>query len=277
MTVGIVGLGLIGGSFAKAYHEAGHRVLAFDTDQSVFDFATLSGAVDGLLSEESLSSCDLILIAVYPSAAVDYLRQHGAHIGPKPVVIDCCGTKRVVCAAAFPLAEQYRFTYLGGHPMAGTQYSGFGHARANLYHNAPMVIVPPDFDNIELLARAQELLRPAGFGSYSVTTAEKHDEMIAFTSQMAHLVSNAYIKSPTAEAHKGFSAGSYKDMTRVAWLNAPMWSELFLENRDNMLHELDCLMDRLMEYRAAIAEDDAAALTQLLEDGKKRKEEVDGR
>ena len=277
MTVGIVGLGLIGGSFAKAYHEAGHRVLAFDTDQSVFDFAVLSGAVDGLLSEESLSSCDLILIAVYPSAAVDYLRQHGAHIGPKPVVIDCCGTKRVVCAAAFPLAEQYRFTYLGGHPMAGTQYSGFGHARANLYHNAPMVIVPPDFDNIELLARAQELLRPAGFGSYSVTTAEKHDEMIAFTSQMAHLVSNAYIKSPTAEAHKGFSAGSYKDMTRVAWLNAPMWSELFLENRDNMLHELDCLMDRLMEYRAAIAEDDAAALTQLLEDGKKRKEEVDGR
>ena len=121
------------------------------------------------------------------------------------------------------------------------------------------------------------LLRPAGFGSYSVTTAEKHDEMIAFTSQMAHLVSNAYIKSPTARAHKGFSAGSYKDMTRVAWLNAPMWSELFLENRDNMLHELDCLMDRLMEYRAAIAEDDAAALTQLLEDGKKRKEEVDGR
>ena len=192
-------------------------------------------------------------------------------------MIDCCGTKRVVCAAAFPLAEQYRFTYLGGHPMAGTQYSGFGHARANLYHNAPMVIVPPAFDNIELLSRVQELLRPAGFGSYSVTTAEKHDEMIAFTSQMAHLVSNAYIKSPTARAHKGFSAGSYKDMTRVAWLNAPMWSELFLENRDNMLHELDCLMDRLMEYRTAIAEDDPDALTQLLEDGKKRKEEVDGR
>ena len=165
----------------------------------------------------------------------------------------------------------------GGHPMAGTQYSGFGHARANLYHNAPMVIVPPDFDNIELLSRVKELLSPAGFGSFSVTTADSHDEMIAFTSQMAHLVSNAYIKSPTAKAHKGFSAGSYKDMTRVAWLNAPMWSELFLENRDNMLHELDCLMDRLMEYRTAIAEDDPDALTQLLEDGKKRKEEVDGR
>ncbi len=277
MTVGIVGLGLIGGSFAKAYHAAGWTVYGYDVDESMLAFAQLADAVNAPLTMENIGTCDLVLLCVRPLAAIDYLRSAAPHIGSRPVVIDCCGTKRVVCAAAFPLAEQYRFTYLGGHPMAGTQHSGFGHARANLYHNAPMVIVPPDFDNIELLSRVQELLRPAGFGSYSVTTAEKHDEMIAFTSQMAHLVSNAYIKSPTARAHKGFSAGSYKDMTRVAWLNAPMWSELFLENRDNMLHELDCLMDRLMEYRAAIAEDDAAALTQLLEDGKKRKEEVDGR
>ena len=249
----------------------------YDVDESMLAFAQLADAVNAPLTMENIGTCDLVLLCVRPLAAIGYLRETAPHIGRKPGVIDCCGTKRVVCAAAFPLAEQYRFTYLGGHPMAGTQYSGFGHARANLYHNAPMVIVPPAFDNIELLSRVQELLRPAGFGSYSVTTAEKHDEMIAFTSQMAHLVSNAYIKSPTARAHKGFSAGSYKDMTRVAWLNAPMWSELFLENRDNMLHELDCLMDRLMEYRTAIAEDDPDALTQLLEDGKKRKEEVDGR
>lgn len=229
MTVGIVGLGLIGGSFAKAYHAAGWIVYGYDTDASMLAFAQLADAVNEPLTMDTIGSCDLVLLCVRPLAAIDYLREAAPHIGRKPIVIDCCGTKRVVCAAAFPLAEQYRFTYLGGHPMAGTQYSGFGHARANLYHNAPMVIVPPAFDNIELLSRVQELLRPAGFGSYSVTTAEKHDEMIAFTSQMAHLVSNAYIKSPTARAHKGFSAGSYKDMTRVAWLNAPMWSELFLE------------------------------------------------
>ena len=232
MTVGIVGLGLIGGSFAKAYHAAGWTVYGYDVDESMLAFAQLADAVNAPLTMENIGTCDLVLLCVRPLAAIGYLRETAPHIGRKPVVIDCCGTKRVVCAAAFPLAEQYRFTYLGGHPMAGTQYSGFGHARANLYHNAPMVIVPPAFDNIELLSRVQELLRPAGFGSYSVTTAEKHDEMIAFTSQMAHLVSNAYIKSPTARAHKGFSAGSYKDMTRVAWLNAPMWSELFLENRD---------------------------------------------
>ena len=276
MTVGIVGLGLIGGSFAKAYHEAGHRVLAFDTDQSVFDFAVLSGAVDGLLSEESLSSCDLILIAVYPSAAVDYLRQHGAHIGPKPVVIDCCGTKRVVCQALFPLAKEYGFTYLGGHPMAGTHNSGFKYARSNLYHGAPMVLVPPVFDDIELLQRAKDLLQPAGFGKFSVTTAEAHDEMIAFTSQLAHVVSNAYIKSPTAGSHKGFSAGSYKDMTRVAWLNPQMWAELFLENRDYLMRELDILSENLTAYRKALAEQDLPTLTKLLDDGRRRKEEVDG-
>ena len=277
MTVGIVGLGLIGGSFAKAYHAAGWTVFGFDTDESMLSFAQLADAVNETLTMENISACDLVLLCVRPLAAIEYLRGAAPHIGQKPVVIDCCGTKRVVCAAAFPLANQYHFTYLGGHPMAGTQYSGFGHARANLYHNAPMVIVPPDFDNIALLTRVKELLSPAGFGSYSVTTAQSHDEMIAFTSQMAHLVSNAYIKSPTASAHKGFSAGSYKDMTRVAWLNAPMWSELFLENRDFMLQELDCLMENLMQYRAAIAAGDSEALTALLEEGKKRKEEVDGR
>ena len=277
MRAGIVGLGLIGGSFAKAYHAAGWTVLGYDLDESVLSFARLADAVDEPLTMQNIASCDLVLICVRPQAAVDYLREAAPHIGPHPVVIDCCGTKRVVCEACFPLAREYGFTYLGGHPMAGTQYSGFGHARANLYHNAPMVIVPPDFDNIALLTRVKELLSPAGFGSYSVTTAQSHDEMIAFTSQMAHLVSNAYIKSPTASAHKGFSAGSYKDMTRVAWLNAPMWSELFLENRDFMLQELDCLMENLMQYRAAIAAGDSEALTDLLEEGKKRKEEVDGR
>ena len=276
MRVGIVGLGLIGGSFAKAYQEAGHEVLAFDRDESVLSFAQLEGAVSAPLTKENIGTCDLVLVAIYPEAAVNYIRDMAPYIGTKPMVIDCCGTKRVVCAAAFPLAEQYRFTYLGGHPMAGTQYSGFGHARANLYHNAPMVIVPPDFDNIALLSRVQELLRPAGFGSYSVTTAEKHDEMIAFTSQLAHVASNAYIKSPTAKKHKGFSAGSYKDMTRVAWLAPHMWAELFMENKEFLLKEIDCYIEHLSEYKTAMEHDDEETLIRLLDEGKKRKEEVDG-
>lgn len=276
MRVGVVGLGLIGGSFAKAYHQAGHEVLAWNRSRSVLDFAMMSGAVDGELNEENISACDLVLVTLYPQAAIDYLDRMGRHIGKKPMVLDCCGTKRVVCEACFKIAARDGFLYLGGHPMAGTHHSGFKYARADMYVGAPMVIVPPVYDDITLLDRAKALLSPAGFESYSVTTAEKHDEMIAFTSQLAHVVSNAYIKSPTAGLHKGFSAGSYKDMTRVAWLNAPMWAELFMENRDYLCRELDGIITELVRYKAAMEDGDMEKLTELLEDGKRKKEEVDG-
>lgn len=277
MTVGIVGLGLIGGSFAKAYHEAGETVLACNRTEDTLRFAMLSGAVDGELTEENIGSCDIVIIAVFPEAAEAFLRRMAPHIGKKPVVIDACGTKRKICSMCFPIAEEYGFTYLGGHPMAGTHKSGFKYARANLFHNAPMVIVPPSFDDIELLDRVKTLLAPVGFGSISVTTAEKHDELIAFTSQMPHIISNAYIKSPTAAAHKGFSAGSYKDLTRVAWLNPKLWAELFLENRDCILNELDWFIAALERYRDAVKNDDSETLEKLLDDGRRRKEEVDGR
>ena len=276
MTVGIVGLGLIGGSFAKAYHAAGERVLAQDIDRDVLSFAVISSAVDEELTDETMAECDLILLAVCPAAAVEWLRKNAPKIASHTIVIDCCGTKRTVCAACFPIAAQYGITYLGGHPMAGTQFSGFKYAKADLYHGAPMVLVPPRFDDIELLGRVKDLLTPAGFGSYSVTTAEQHDEMIAFTSQLAHVTSNAYIKSPTAKKHKGFSAGSYKDMTRVAWLAPRMWAELFLENRDFLLKEIDCYIEHLSQYKAAMEQNDEEELIRLLDEGKKRKEEVDG-
>lgn len=275
MYVGIVGLGLIGGSFAKAYSEAGHTVAAFDTDRSVLQFAMLSGAVKTELTDETLGKCDLILLCIYPDAAVEYLKKNGEKIGGDTVVIDCCGTKRVIVEAGMRLAEENGFTYVGGHPMAGTQYSGFKYAREDLFCGAPMVIVPPKYDDMVLFAHIKELLAPAGFASVSVTTAQKHDEIIAFTSQLAHVVSSAYIKSPTASAHKGFSAGSYKDMTRVAWLNPTMWTNLFFDNRDYLTNELDALIENLDAYRQALKKGDREALYRLLEEGRQRKEEVD--
>ena len=277
MTVGIAGLGLIGGSLAKAYHEAGERVLAYNRSRSVLDFAVMSGAVDGELTAENISECDILLLAMYPEAVIDYFREMAPHIGKSTVVMDCGGTKRKVCEACFAAAREYGVTFIGGHPMAGTHNSGFKYARANLFHGAPIVMVPPDPDDVELLEHAEKLLAPAGFGKFSITTAEKHDEMIAFTSQMAHVISNAYIKSPTAGQHKGFSAGSYKDMTRVAWLNPDMWAELFLENRDNLINEIDCFMRSMQQYRDALADGSRQELVQLLDEGRKRKAEVDGR
>lgn len=276
-TVGVVGLGLIGGSFAKAYHAAGWEVLAVNRTKPVLDYAILSGDVNGELTKDNVSQCDLVLVTIFPEAAIESIREFAPYFGKKPLVMDCCGTKRVVCQAVFPIAEEYGFTYVGGHPMAGTQYSGYKYAKATMYHNAPMVIVPPKYDDIFLLERVKDLLQPAGFSRISVTTAEKHDEMIAFTSQLAHVVSNAYVKSPTARIHHGFSAGSYKDLTRVAWLNAAMWSELFLENKDYLLNEINGLITHLEAYRTAMENDDQETLTALLNEGKRMKEEVDGR
>ena len=190
--------------------------------------------------------------------------------------MDLCGTKKNICACGFALARQYGFTFVGGHPMAGTQYSGIKYAKGNLFRGAPMVLVPPVYDDIAFLDRIEKLLAPAGFGRFSVTTADAHDRMIAFTSQLAHLVSNAYVKSPSARGHKGFSAGSYKDMTRVAWLNEQMWTELFLENKAPLLFELDQIIASLQEYRSALSEDDRETLCRLLRDGRIAKEEIDG-
>ncbi len=275
MNIGIVGLGLIGGSFAKAYAGCGHSVFALDTDPSTLAFAGVSGILTGELTKENAGECDLILICLYPHAAVDFLEEFGPGFGSRPVVIDCCGTKVSVMNSAAGIAKKYGFTYVGGHPMAGTQYSGFKYAKADLFKGAPMVIVPPDFSDIRLLSHIKDLLAPAGFGSFSVTTAEHHDVLIAFTSQLAHVVSNAYVKSPTAQEHKGFSAGSYRDLTRVAWLNPPMWAELFLDNKENLLSELDTLIDNLREYRDALADEDRDRLIKLLDDGRRLKEEVD--
>jgi prephenate dehydrogenase len=276
MTVGILGLGLIGGSAARAYAKAGHQVLACEKDESILGFAQLSGAVHGTLNSDTVGQCDLILLAIYPEGCISFLEKHAHLIQPAALVMDLCGIKEDVCRRCFPLAETYGFTFVGGHPMAGSHFSGFKFSRSNLFQGAPMVLVPPVFDDMQLLERAKEALSPCGFGSFSVCSAKEHDRLIAFTSQMPHVLSNAYIKSPTAGSHKGFSAGSYKDLTRVAWLNASMWAELCMENRENMLFELNTYIENLNAYKKALQSQDIAALTALLEEGRKRKEEVDG-
>ena len=276
MNVGILGLGLIGGSLARAYALEGHTVYAIQRNETMLSFAMLAGAVHGKLNEETIPKCDLILLAIYPDGSASWLEKNAHLISKDALVLDCCGVKQEICSRCFPIAREYGFTFVGGHPMAGSQFSGFKYSRADLFSGAPMVLVPPVFDDIALLQRVKDALKPCNFGFFSVTTAQEHDKMIAFTSQMPHILSNAFIKSPTARKHKGFSAGSYKDLTRVAWLNPQMWAELFLENRDNVLFELDYYIESLKQYQQAIRDNNMDALVRLLDEGKKRKEEVDG-
>ena len=276
MIIGVCGLGLIGGSMAKAYKAEGHTVYGFDKDTNTLGYASLASIIDGELNNETIKKCDIIFIALYPRATVKYLEEIAPFVDKNTIVMDLCGTKQLVCEKGFALAQKYGFTFVGAHPMAGTQYSGIKYSKATLFKNAPMVIVPPVYDDISFLDKVKQMLSPAGFGKLSVTTAKEHDSMIAFTSQLAHVVSNAYVKSPTAENHKGFSAGSYKDMTRVAWLNEQMWSELFLENKEPLLYEIDKIIDSLREYRDALEKEDTEKLTSLLRDGRIAKEKIDG-
>ena len=278
MTVGIAGLGLIGGSLAKAYKStAGHIVYGDDRDASVLGIAQIAGAIDGALDSDTVGKCDVIFIAVYPKAAVDYLANIAPMLSKETLVLDCCGVKRYVCEKCFDIAKQYGFTFVGGHPMAGTHYAGFKYSKPTLFKGAAMILVPPSYDDIMLYDRIEKALAPVGFGKLTITTAEKHDKMIAFTSQMAHIVSNAFIKSPSARNHKGYSAGSYKDLTRVAWLNPDMWSELLLENRDVLIRELDFFIGSVTRYRDALHNNDKETMRTLLDEGRTIKEELDGR
>ncbi len=276
MKVAICGLGLIGGSFARAYKNAGHTVLGSDTDSETIDFAITNGICDRIYTAEDIKECDLLIIAICPDAAKKYLADIASVIGEKCTVIDICGTKRGICEFGNKLADEYGFRFCGTHPMAGLHFSGIKYSRADLFEGASMVLAPQNSADEGFINSIKTLLAPAGFGRFTVCDASEHDRMIAYTSQLAHVVSNAYVKSPTAKMHHGFSAGSYKDLTRVAKLDENMWTELFLQNGDFLSDEIDHIIASLTQYKDAIKNNDASTLRALLRDGRILKEETDG-
>ena len=274
MNVGVVGLGLIGGSMARAYKKAGHTVYATDKDENILMFSQVSEVVTAPLDENTLPQCDLILICIMPEGTIKYLEKNSKYINKSAFVIDSCGTKVNVCKKGFELSNKYGYTFVGGHPMAGTHFSGFKYSRASMFSNAAMILVPEKNETIDVLQRVKNLLVGIGFKSVTISNAEEHDRIIAYTSQLAHVVSNAYVKSPNARVHKGFSAGSYRDLTRVAKLNPRMWAELFMENSDNITFEIDNIIAELQKYSDAIKAGDTEALEQLLAEGTKIKESI---
>lgn len=276
MKIAIIGLGLIGGSMAKSIKQnSNHIVYGYDIKDSIIKKANLVGAIDHTLTDESLQDCDLTIIALYPEASLEYIQRKQRIFKKGSIVLDCCGVKRTICQQAEPIALKHGFVFMGGHPMAGLEHSGFDHAKQGLFHNASMVLTPTK-GNIEDVQRIKTLFLQIGFTNIQIATPKEHDQMIAFTSQLAHVVSSAYIKSPSALSHRGFSAGSYKDMTRVAKLNEAMWAELFLDNPDYLTSEIDGMINRLQEYSKAIQVGDKERLLHLLKDGREKKAIIDG-
>lgn len=272
MTIGIIGLGIIGGSFARAIKAyTPHTVLAFNRSRSTLEAAISCGAADGELTAENIKACDLIIVCLPPEALIAWVRDWAPLIDTHTVVVDACGVKRPVVAALSPVAREHGFTFVGGHPMAGREVSGFVSSDERLWQGASMILTPEESLPDDTLDRLKKLFLSIGFGTVTVTTAEYHDRTIAYTSQLAHVASSAYIKSPTAQDHAGFSAGSFRDLTRVARLDPNLWTELFRDNSDYLLKELDELIFHLTEYREAIAAEDWNSVHALLKEGRELK------
>ncbi len=271
-SVGIIGLGLIGASFAKAIQGKCRCVLGWDIRDEVVKKAINDNTVDGEL--ESPENCDILILALYPSAAVEYIEKNSQKLKNKQIITDMCGVKRSVYKKIAPICEKTGAHYIGGHPMAGKECWGYDFAEANMFVNASMLLTPASnvpSDSVEII---KNLCKLAGFDKIIVTTPEEHDEIIAYTSQLAHIVSGAYMKSPTAEKHDGFSAGSYRDLTRVAKLNENMWTELFLDNSENLSREISMVIGFLEEYKKALDSRDAEELKFLLRQARERKETI---
>jgi len=272
VTIGIVGLGLIGGSLARSIKcHTKHTVLGTDLNETALLEAKMVGAIDGELTDEKLPECGVVLVALYPGATVSYILSRIDSFGPGTRIVDCCGVKRWVCGRLFPAFEGRQCVYMGGHPMAGRERSGFSYSQDDLFESASMILTPAPGTDVEVIRELKEFFLSIGFARVRFSTPEEHDEMISFTSQMAHIVSSAYVNSPLSTRHRGFSAGSFRDMTRVARLNEDMWTELFLENGDLLTEQTDRLIDNLKAFRDAIADRDEKKLRALLSEGNRIK------
>ena len=277
MNVAIVGLGLIGGSMAKSIkNRTAHTVWGADLNSETMTMARMCGAIDAPLTEENLPQADLVLVAIRPGAAIEWVRQHADRIAKSAILVDLCGVKRTVVAAIAPIAEQYGFAYIGGHPMAGRERGGFTASTEDLYVGASMILTPDKRTDMRLLETLKAFFLDLGFAGLTFSTPEEHDRIIAFTSQLAHIVSSAYVKSPEAQRRRGFSAGSFQDMTRVARLDEDMWTELFLDDEDFLTKELDELIGHLTDYRNALQDRDAQRLHDLLKEGRELKATAGG-
>lgn len=273
--VTVVGLGLMGGSMAMAIRKhTDYAVYGWNRTRSVADKAVSSGVLDGVADNAVLADTDILIIGLYPEATVDWLLEHMSKLKKGCIIVDMVGVKRYMVERLEQPAIDAGVHYIGGHPMAGREFSGYAFATADLFEGASMILVETRSSPLWAVDAAEGFFSQLGFACVMRCSATQHDDMIAFTSQLAHVVSSAYIKSPEALHHNGYSAGSYRDLTRVAKLNEDMWTELFMLNKGPLVREIDEIIRHLTEYRDAIADGKTEELRQLLREGRERKESI---
>lgn len=274
MNIVVAGLGIIGGSMAKAIKKyTDNRVLGINRSKKPLEQALGCGAIDEIADTSALSDCDMLIMGMYPDAAVEFVRANADRINKNCIVIDTSGIKSEICPKMTELAREHGFTFVGFHPMAGKEVNGFESSEADLFLGANAIILPCEADD-SAVATVAALASKIGFGTVVYTTPEEHDRMIAFTSQLPHVIACGYVFSPCCRKHKGFSGGSYRDVSRVANINAELWSELFINNSKPLVNEIDTFISSLEKIRNSIEKGDRAELTQLLQDARNVKEEL---
>lgn len=276
MKIGIIGLGLIGGSLGRAIiKKTEHTVYAMDISEDVMLKASLLNAYHEVLSDDNIGKVDILIIALYPRITIEYIKKYAPKLKKGAIITDCSGIKRNVVDAMRKVSVKYPdIAFIGGHPMAGREYIGINHSTAGLFEKASMILVPVSAD-IDARMTLKTIFYEIGFGTVVSTKAKNHDEMIAYTSQLAHIISSSYVKSPAAVKHYGYSAGSFRDLTRVAKLNPEMWAELMMDNKDCLIEEIQILEKHLSEYRKALESVDESKLKILLKEGNDLKENIE--
>ena len=272
MKIAVVGLGIIGGSYCKAIKKyTDHYVIGINRSPLPLEKAYNCGAIDKIGTPDDLGDADLVILGVYPGAAVQFIENNGDKIKKGAIVTDTSGIKTEICKDLTPLSHKYGFTFVGVHPMAGKEKNGFDVSDADLYRGASCIVIPCDANEDEVKV-VSDFHLSLGFGGIKISTPEEHDRMISFTSQLPHILACAYVLSPNCMNHKGFSAGSYRDVSRVANINAELWSELFLDNKEPLLKELDTLINNIQSMEKAISNNDKEKLMALLNKGHQIKE-----
>lgn len=271
MIITVVGLGLIGGSLCKAIKKhTNHTVYGIDINKEAVSMALSQNAIDAETTDVGLA--DITIVSLYPITTIDFIKNNASKFKKGSIVIDTCGIKKVVVDEVTPLLNENDVTFIGVHPMAGREFSGFEYSLDNLFDEASFIITPDPSVSQTKINLIEDFAYSIHFKKVVISTPEEHDQIIAFTSQLAHVVSNAYIKSPTNQKQLGFSAGSFQDLTRVAKLNETMWTPLFMLNKEPLCYEINYIIDRLTEYRNAMMNNDSDTLKQLLKDGRELKE-----
>lgn len=273
MVIAIFGMGLIGGSLGRAIiKKTEHTVLGCDINVNSMLKAKLLLACNDEINDTNIATADIVVLAMSPNAAIGVMKSVVHKLKDDAIVIDCCGNKRKIVAEMALLQQKYQnINFVGVHPMAGREFSGIAHSVATMFERA-YIIMTPVHTPIKQLMAVKQFFIDIGCEGIVVATAEKHDKLISYTSQLAHIISSSYIRNPLSAEHIGFSAGSFRDLTRVAKLDPTMWTELFLENKDNLIEQIEILQKNIQEYKSALEQNDTETLKILLEDGVKKKE-----